>query len=107
MKTEPGRTETNLSWIRMPLNSQAERLAIQNSKEIERGQRSDICNKKLKDDAIFASLQLLFNLRWADDDLHRLYDDIGSGHSASSLHGVYGAHGDIMNIYAQIISSLM
>ena len=41
---------------------------------------------------ISTSFQLLFNLRGADDDLHRLYDDIGGGHRTSSFYGVYGAY---------------
>ena len=48
--------------------------------------------------------QLFFNLRSKVDDLHRIYDNIGGGHSTSPVHGIYGADRYAANVDSQIIS---
>ncbi len=60
-----------------------------------------VCKMEIKNkgDEFFASGQFNADLRRADDDLHRLDDDIGCGHRTSSLHSINSADRYIMNIY--------
>jgi hypothetical protein len=52
------------------------------------------------------SLQFLFNLGGADDDLYRLYDYIGGGDSTAPFHRIYGADGDSIHVNIHVVAEL-
>ena len=55
---------------------------------------------------LLKSLQFLFNLGGADDDLYRLYDYVRGGDSTASFHSIYGADGDSIHVNIHIVAEL-